>query len=65
MTCLQCSTMPTTGTVIGCCAACGVAVCREHATFVPVPRQPIGLVPQAQTGARRLVCPVCAAASTR
>jgi hypothetical protein len=65
MNCLECTTAASSAypkTTVGCCAYCGAGVCLDHVVGVTVRRQPIGVIPQSQAGARRLACSTCYAA---
>jgi hypothetical protein len=58
MNCLDCGS---TG-VVGVCADCGAAVCRDHAIVAPAAltrRVPINRVVPVEPAGRRLRCPVC------
>ncbi|WP_127354040.1 DUF2180 family protein [Actinacidiphila soli] len=65
MNCLECSTAASSAypkATVGCCAYCGAGVCLDHVIGVTVRRQPTGVIPQSQAGARRLACSTCYAA---
>ena len=62
MICLECSLSPTVDrplTAIGACAYCGAGVCLDHVRLVEFGSQPIGVVPAARNGARRILCTTC------
>jgi hypothetical protein len=61
MNCFEC-TIVTPGianVAIGSCAYCGAGLCTEHAYLINMPAPPVGLMPRANFGARRIVCPSC------
>jgi hypothetical protein len=65
MHCLDCMTAASDAPfgaedVVALCAYCGAAVCYHHAHTTRVNPPRIGLVSQARTGARRILCSECA-----
>ncbi|MER7945124.1 DUF2180 family protein [Streptomyces sp. NPDC094458] len=63
MHCLDCRTMGTNSPTIGICQACGAGACAVHARIAPRTVRlgsPLGV--PGETGARRVLCLLCAAA---
>jgi hypothetical protein len=65
MSCLECSLSSTDRpqTAIGGCAYCGTGVCFDRARLVEFSSQPIDVVPEPRSGARRILCTTCFAAA--
>lgn len=63
MHCLDCRTSGTNSTAVGICRSCGAGVCTAHARVEARSLRrgsPLGVPVEA--AARRVLCPVCAAA---